>query len=226
MIKNLPRLYYELARFGARAVGKKQSWNFNYDSLEELLVYAAQLSRHDPRLFSIMVELLAKCWNELNPRLIRQLNSKTESPQNILVMFEFVKACHSGAELTALVQYLGVGVDPVPYQLYFKNLYLPGSRLMERASREALEEFYQWGFLARERPIIYGARRQTLGHWGPVARLNILHRLAEPGKAFQINTYLATLDHTISRQQAVLDLKKAPFLKMVGSGRACSWQLK
>lgn len=161
--QHLSRVYAELAKYGARALGRHEEWPYEYDSLENLISLAADMSRYDPRLFSILVEFLFFHWQQLNPLKMRAWMSQQGSPQTILVMMSFVASAVNKEEVDYFLEYLAKGYSPVDSQLYFIGLHLPGSHGMDRMITEPLSEFSTWGFLARERPIIHGAQRIVLG---------------------------------------------------------------
>jgi len=149
--------------------------------------------------------------------------SRQNSPQALLVMLEFAATASKNEELRFFAEYLFKGHTPVAPQLFFMDLHTPGTTLMQRAALEPLQEFLAWGFLARERPIIHGDTRLTLGHWGSTARQNIIRRLLKNNHTLTLSNYLTALDHTVSRQQALADMKESPLLKMKGKGRGAVW---
>ena len=221
---HLSRMYHELARVGARAVGEMRPWPYHVNTTEELVVLAADMSRYDPRLFGVLVEYLVLRWHELNPSHLREAMQTMSCPAVMGVFAEFIKIASTNEEASYFADYLCRGLKPQTPQLYFLGLYPPGSRLMQRASLESLEQFSLWGFLSRERPVLYGEPRQNLGYWGGAARQNIIRRLAQQQESLTIAEYLAALDGTISRQQALLDLKQSPVLRATGKGRGSAWQ--
>ena len=77
---DLARMYFELGRHGASATGKKRAWPYGEPGLEETLTLAAAMSRFDPRLLGIAVELVLKRWNDLNPQRLRVLMRAMQDP--------------------------------------------------------------------------------------------------------------------------------------------------
>lgn len=224
--KHLSRLYYELAQIGARAIGEKEDWPYSYKTSEELICLAADMSRYDPRLFDIMVELFYFHWQKINPCVLRQFLPRMVTPQTLFTIFNFITFEKTAPEKQAYYEYLTKGYSKVSPQLYFINLYLPGSLNMQKASRESIQEFLDWGFLSRERPIIHeNGKRISLGHWGPSARKNIRRQILKKKESFHLSDYLERLEHTISRQQALIDLKNDPKLTCQGHGRGSVWIL-
>ena len=56
---HLSRIYFELAKLGARALGEKRPWLYgNVKDAEDILALALQMSRYDPRLFLFFYPLL------------------------------------------------------------------------------------------------------------------------------------------------------------------------
>lgn len=222
---HLSRIYYELSLLGAKCVGKKTKWPYEKLSFEQLLILACEMSRYDPRLFDILVEYFYFHWNKLNPYLLRGEIKNMQEAAIIGVISSFAKQALNNQEAIYFFDYLVYGIKAASYQLFFINLYPPASRLMQKASEAPLEQFYQWGFLARERPIIHDTKRIVLGYWEFYARQNIIRNLVDKKQVITIADYLSEVDHTISRQQALIDLQKCPFVKSQGKGRGSYWCL-
>jgi hypothetical protein len=222
---HLARAYFELASHGARAIGAKKPWPYRPADLEELLVICAELSRYDPRLFDVIVELLYFRWRELNPLKLRFRLAVIPTPQAFLTALGFAASGARDAELNRMLTYVGQGFPPAPFQLFFRSLYAVAGSNMERAASEPIREFYEWGFLARERPVIHAdGARKSLGSWGLPARRNVILRLIEKKGRLSMKDYLEALEHTISRQQALQDLKSVKGLTPSGSGRGSAWE--
>lgn len=221
--KDLARLYYELGQIGARSAGEKKKWDYRLKDVESLLVLACDWSRFDPRLLEILVEYGLNHWREIRPQVLREKMGVMEMPQTIGVVVSFIQTARpEDKELQAFWNYVTFDLKPVPPQFYFRDLYAPGSNLARRATLESLAEFKEWGFLARERIIVDSVTKKTAGTWDQPARLNILRRLFSQNKQIQISDYLEELHHSISRQQALLDLK-ALGAKQKEKGRIAYW---
>ncbi len=219
--KYLLRMYYELAQKGAQCVGEKNKWPYQPKNHEELLALAAEMSRYDPRLLGIIVEFISKHAYQIHPQRLRNYYLKMETPQTIAVIAEFVKSATSNTELIYLMDYLQKGLLPIPTQLYFKNLYAPGGKMMQQAAEESLAQYKKWGFLALESPTIDVYTKKTVGHPDANSRRNILKRLFEEKKEIRMKDYLECLGRKISRQQALKDLESVSQLK--GRGRGAVW---
>lgn len=231
MLKGIPkeghlaRAYFELAQRGAPATGKKTPWPYKPENVEELFCLTADMSRYDPRLFSILVSFLAAQWSQLNPLKVRQYYTRMKSPQTVAVMTEFLlKQPADHEEASYLFEYLKVGLKPVSLQYFYHHLYLPGSDLAARAMEGSLEEYKRWGFLAREAPVLDMKTRRPIGTLGATARLHILRELLQRRHQISIAEYLQALGNLISRQQALIDLKSCSEAKLVGQGRGARWQ--
>lgn len=223
--KHLARIYFELEKIGARAVGSKQPWPHRPPDKESLFALAAEWSRHDPRLLEILVQYGLVHWRELSGQRLRQEMAAMETPQTIGVIVSFIQsAAPQDRECRLFWEYVAEGLQPVEPQFYFRGLYLPGSRLAQRAALESVTEFKKWGFLGRERVIVDPSAKRAVGSWDQTARLNILKRLLETRKRIQISDYLEEIKQTISRQQALLDLKTLK-AKPTGQGRSAGWRL-
>lgn len=223
--KHLARLYFELGKIGARSVGKKNSWPYQVADKEALFALAAEWSRQDPRLLEIIVQYGLRHWQQLFGQRLRQEMHSMETPQTLCVVASFVQSAKpQDKECQIFWNYVTAGLQPVEPQFYFRDLYLPGSRLARRAALESLQEFKSWGFLGRERIIVDPATKRGVGHWDQDARLHVLRRLLGAKKKIQISDYLEEIKQTISRQQALLDLK-ALKAKPVGQGRSAGWEM-
>lgn len=220
---DLARIYYELGQKGARTVGEKKKWAYSVKNLESLFALACEWSRFDPRLLEVLVEYGLHHWKEIRPQRLREEMRKMTTPQTVGVVASFIQTTLSeDKEALAFWNYVTLGLKPVSPQFYFRDLYTPGSTLARRAALESLSEFKEWGFLARERIVIDSATKKTIGTWNQEARLNILKRLFSKKRQLQISDYLEEISHTVSRQQALLDLK-ALAAKQKGKGRTAYW---
>ena len=204
-------------------MGEKKPWPYRPKNLYELVALAADMSRFDPRLLGILVEFVELKWLEINPVLLRQEIKKMDCPQTFGVILGFTDSFLKQKEFSYYKDYLLRGLRPVTPQLYFSGLHAPASGSIQQSATESLREYVDWGFLARERPIIHKEKRVTLGHWGPQARQNIIKRLVQTKKQFTISDYLDAIDHSITRQQALTDFKNVKGLKLKGSGRGARW---
>ncbi|MFH1874862.1 MAG: hypothetical protein ABH859_06735 [Pseudomonadota bacterium] len=223
---HLNRIYWELARAGAECVGAKQKWPYKeIADKEELIVLAAEMSRYDPRLFNILVGFLIENWSKLNPFKLRSYYTQLEWPQTLAVLAEFLKGNQTDNEAIFFAEYLQAGLKPISLQFYFINLYVPGGNLAKRALEEGLLEFKKWGFLACERPTIDLKTRKTAGLLDPASRRNLLCRLLGKKPEITLKEYLQALNYSISRQQALLDLKASGKVKSMGKGRSAKWKL-
>lgn len=112
--RHLARAYYELSLLGAACVGEKASWPYKPKNREDLFCLAADMSRHDPRLFSILVRFLGEHWCDLNPRELRARYSAMATPQTIAVMAEFLLGVDAlEDEAGYFFEYLKRGMKPM-----------------------------------------------------------------------------------------------------------------
>lgn len=222
---HLARLYFELSERGAECVGDEKPWPYQPGSTEELLCLAADMSRHDPRLITILVRFVNDHWSGMNPQAMRSFYNEMKTPQTIAVLAEFVLgACSDDNEKRYFFEYLQRGLQAVATQFYFHHLYSPGGTLAKRAATKSFAEYKRWGFLATEAPVIDEAKRQTLGTLDVTTRKNILYDLMKERKRITISEYLDALDNKISRQQALLDLKSVKWARRSGRGRGAYWR--
>lgn len=222
-IDHLARAYYELARIGAEAVGSQRSWPYDPTSREELLAICGELSRHDPRLFEILVNYLRVHWDTIDWLKFRRAVLQIPTPQAFGVIGALLFTATRSTELKNCFRFLVDGIRSLPTQFFYHHLYSPGSALAQRALDQRLTEFERWGFLTSERPIIHQATKQGVGRLSTAARHAILRTLCVRRKSIQLRDYLMALPHSISRQQALADLKTVPGLRRRGHGRGAVW---
>ncbi|MBI4125877.1 MAG: hypothetical protein HY465_00130 [Deltaproteobacteria bacterium] len=224
--KHLSRLYFELSQLGAACVGERFSWPYHPKHREEVLCLAADCSRYDPRLITILVRFVREHWQTFNPSLIRSFFKQMRTPQTIAVVAEFVRRQEKGnVDLGYFCEYLQRGIDPAPMQFYFHHLYHLGGRLAERAREKPLAEYKRWGFLACEAPRFDEKTRTTTGTLDAPTRRNILKKLLTHQREIRMSDYLDVLDHAVSRQQALIDLKTFKGIEQMGSRKGTRWRL-
>lgn len=222
---DLARIYYELSEIGARCVGKKAKWPYSKVNKINLIILAVEMSRYDPRLFDILVEYFVNNWRHINPVKLRELYSSMQTPQVFGVISEFLKSACEDKEVIPYSDYLVSGLKPVSVQFFFHGLYKIGGTLAKRAMEFSLVEYKRWGFLATERPSISGAKDKTIGTLDKVSRINMLRNLLKKKEIITISDYLKLLEHSISRQQALIDLNDCDFIEKFGRGRGSKWRL-
>lgn len=225
--EHLSRLYFELRRLGASCVGEDNVWPYMPQNREELFCLACDMSRYDPRLITVLVGFLSARWSAFNPVQIRNLFSNMQTPQTVAVVTEFIlNLVSTESEKRFFCRYLQMGLDPVPLQYYFHHLYVPGGYLAERAVESSLAEYKKWGFLATEAPVVDEKDRKTAGTFDFASRTNLLRNLLSKKTEICLSDYLSTVEKSISRQQALTDLKSLPWVKMKGRGKGARWLLK
>jgi hypothetical protein len=223
----LERLYHELAQVGASSVGRKRPWPYRPANTETLLVLAAEMLRYDARLLSILLQFLLRHYHELNPQLLRQRMREMRWPQAMLVLLEFTKLATHDPELQYMCNYLAAGFSRIePDERFFVDADRPGSRMAARSLGRNLKPYARWGFIGNEKPIVDPVSKRTVGRYGAATRKRILGELAESLPDFTLTDYLEAVDHAISRQQALKDLKSLAGLRNTGHGRGARWRMK
>lgn len=223
----LERLYHELAAHGARAVGKKSPWRYRYRSLEELLALAGEMLRYDARLLTILLQFVAKHWASVNPLALRRAMAAMRWPQALCVVLSFLRDSTREPELRRFVDYVCAGWERVePVEQFFVEGPRPGSRTAAGRMGRSLGPYTRWGFIGMERPILDPTTRRTVGRYDARTRRMILDGLAERQERFTLAEYLEAVDHAISRQQALLDLKDNDAIEVKGHGRGAHWQAR
>jgi hypothetical protein len=102
----------------------------------------------------------------------------------------------------------------------------PGSTVRSYARHlgRNLAPYARWGFIGHERPTADAATKRTVGRYDARTRRQILDELLEKAGWTTLADYLEAIDQAISRQQALLDLKAHPQLRVEGHGRGARWQ--
>lgn len=222
---HLSRIYFELAGLGAKCAGAKRPWPYKTGSKEELIALACDMSRYDPRLFDILVLYFIDHWKEIDPARLRSFYPRMKTPQVVAVIGEFLKEAATEDEAYFFVEYLSRGLKPAAVQLFFYDLYSPGGRLVRRAAEESLLEYKKWGFLSCERPVVDSSNRAAAGRMDSTSRLNVLKRLLNEKKVIRLKDYMEAVKNSVSRQQALIDLKESGLAERTGSGRSAKWRL-
>ena len=198
--RELPRLYHELAALGARAEGRRSPWRFGALAPEEVVVVAAQASRGDPRLLWIVVELLARAYDRLNPLLLRRALARARWPATLAVALEFARRAARSRELDEVAAFVLAHVAPAAGERFFLGTRAFAGALARRDVEESLAEYARWGYFSREEPLAKELGPGLHGTLRRPERLNLLRRLAERKEALTMSDYLAALRGRASRR--------------------------
>jgi hypothetical protein len=221
----LQRLYHELALIGAPSVGMKRRWTYRPQGREDLIALSGEMLRYDPRLLTILLQLMLRRWEELNPLILRRRMADMRWPQALLVVFAFARSASSDPELRHLIGYLSAGWPRVtPAERFFLDAERPGSRMAARGLGRNLRAYSAWGFIGTERPIADTVTRRTVGRYDARTRRRILDDLIARHGQITLSEYIESVDHSVSRQQATLDLRAHPDLRLTGHGRGARWR--
>jgi hypothetical protein len=224
--RELPRLYHELAALGARAEGRAVRWRFGRPSPEELVVLAAQAARQEPRLLWVLVELLVRGWDRLDPLKLRRALARARWPGALGVALEFARRAARSSELDEVAAFVLARVPPAPGERFFLGTRRFAGSLARRDVEESLAEYRRWGYFSREEPFAKELGRPVHGTLARRERLNLLRRLAERTGSLTLADYLAALRGRASRRQATRDLATAPFLAHTGRTRGARYALR
>ena len=218
------RLYWELAQRGASSVGEKLAWGHEKLSEEDLLTLAVLQSRYDPRLLQILVDFFSRRQFSGNPVELKESLLNEKGLELMAVIGEFVLEVTGFSRVKELMRYLMVGARPVPTQLYYPGLYRLGGKKMEEVLDRPLWGFKKWGFLAADPPVPKEIGR--FYRYDLDSRRNLLKKLAKERARFRLKDYLDRIGRSISRQQALKDLKGTPWIQRHGVGKGSYYQLK
>jgi hypothetical protein len=189
-----------------------------------LLALAGEMLRYDPRLLSILVQLFVARWSDTHPIVLRREIQATRWPQALLVVLEFAKSATDDPEFRYFADYLAAGFARLePAERFFMDAERPGSRVAERRLGRNLAPYSRWGFVGSERPIADPLTKRALGRYDARTRRAILRNLFARQPELSLAEYLDAVDHAISRQQALADLRSAPELRLRGHGRGAKW---
>ncbi|MBX3273430.1 MAG: hypothetical protein KF729_24415 [Sandaracinaceae bacterium] len=221
---DLERLYWELARHGAPSVGRRRGWPYHPQSLEDLLVLAAEMLRYDPRLLGILVQLVVEHEAELDPRRLRARMQSMRWPQTLLVVFELAREATREREVHYMADYVAKGHRRLePPERFFIDAEVPGSRLARRKLGRDLRAYTRWGFLGTERPTVDAFRKRTVGRLDAASRRRLAERLVQEQGALTMTEYLELVGDGVSRQQAASDLRTIGLVPS-GRGRGAVWR--
>jgi len=225
--RELPRLYHELARLGARTEGREVAWRFGSRlGPEELVVVAAQAARQDPRLLWALVELLGRGYDRLDPLKLRRALAAARWPAALGVALEFARRVARSPELDDVAAFVAGRVPRARGERFFLGTRALGGALARRDVEESLAEYARWGYFSREEPLAKELGGMVRGTLGPRERRNLLRRLSERGGSFGMGDYLAALAGRASRRQASRDLAAAAFLERTGTTRGTRYALR
>jgi hypothetical protein len=221
----LERLYYELAQVGGTSVGQKRPWRYRPSTLEALLALSGEMLRYDARLLSILLQLVLARWQDTNPITLRRELRTMRWPQALLVVLEFAKTASDQPELRYFAEYIAAGFERIePVERFFMDAERPASRVAERRLGRNLAAYARWGFVGSERPIADPVSKRALGRYDAHTRRTILQELVTRRGELSLADYLDAVDHAISRQQALADLRGSPQLQLEGHGRGAKWR--
>ncbi len=208
---DLSRAYYELAERGAPLVGRKTAWPYHPQNDEELACLVAEMARYDARLLGALVELCVERWRTCSPMVLRDAMRRMRTPQALCVAVEFAREAARDREMTLWARHVSADwprLDPV--QHFFVDDVRPGERTAKRRLGRALHEYARWGFVAVERPTLDPHRKIRIGRYDARSRRAILDTLrAEQSEGLGLGDYLESVDHSVTRQQALADLRAA-----------------
>jgi hypothetical protein len=224
-LKHQARLYYELSKRGAQCSGKKNAWPYEKVTEEELLSIAVRQARYDPRLMEILVGFFSTFRPVLNPCSLKENLRRVDALQAMAVIGEFALTLTDDQHISDLFDFLSTGVDPVPLQLFYRGLYRVGGKKIDDVITKPLRAFKKWGFLAADPPFNKDKNcQQRIYLYDQDSRLNILRDLSSNQKKFRLHDYLEKLRFSVSRQQALQDIKSVEWIDKRGIGKGTHYK--
>ena len=220
------RLYWELSRRDAFVTGERLPWPYPRLSEEELFGLAFLQARFDPRLMAVLVDFFQRRDHRLHPIRFKEILRKADALAVAAVIGEFVISSEASPETKDLFRFLQTGATPAPTQLFYRIPGRIGGVKMREAIDRPLWAFKKWGFLAADPPLLKEnppARRTYL--YDPSSRLHVLEGLAKRKKSFRLREYLEEIRFSVSRQQALKDLKNVPWVRKRGKGKGSYYTL-
>ncbi len=221
---DLARLYWELAERGAAAAGARRPWPYRPASDEAFVCLAAEMARHDARALGLLVEAVLRGFRELHPLRLREAMRGMHAPQALCVVLEFAREADPSRELALFVRHVTADWPKVtPAAHFFVDDVRPGERAAAQRAGRSLVAYTRWGFLGVERPTVDVFQKRTVGRYDAETRRRIAAGLADRSpEGITIATYLEAIDGSVSRQQAVADLRAAG-LRAGRRGPSATW---
>ncbi len=224
---DLARAFEEIALRGGSAMGRMREWPYAPASDETLVCLLAEMSRHDARLLGVLIEVVVKRWRTLTPMLVRDAMRTMRTPQAMCVVVTFAREVDGDRELGHWVRHVCADWAAVrPSEHFFVDDVRPGERSASRRIGRSLREFSDWGFYGIERPTVEPHRKGRVGTYDARTRRDILTALVQSNQeGVTVADYLERIDHSVSRQAALSDLR-AVGLSTRARGPGALWRLE
>ncbi len=206
---DLARAYHELALRGAPLAGRAARWPYHPESDEALICLLSEMARYDARLLGALVELCLERWPRLSPMALRLAMRRMRRPQAACVVVEFARGAVNDRELALWARHVSADwprLDPAEH--FFVDDVRPAERTAARRVGRSLAAYSRWGFIAVERPTLDPFRKIRLGRYDARSRQTILEGLTGTAGGVTLVDYLDAIDHSVSRQQAITDLRR------------------
>jgi hypothetical protein len=222
----LAATYAFLGSVGGRAAGDASQVSLLPGAAEDRLALAMELSRFDPRLLGVVVDVIARSWRSFDPVALRAAIHRLPTPAVAGVVAGFAASLPGERDRSHFLAWLVDGLQPAPLQLYFIGIHAPGGRLVGLAAERPHVEYLRWGFLARERPFAKDAQiERRAGRYPAATRRRILLDLLGGGRSISLGDYLDAVERCVSRQQALADIRTIPDVVRKGHGRGTRYRL-
>ena len=172
-----------------------------------------QWIRFDSRLGEICVKFLSDYWKQINPIHLRDAFVLQPWPAVLGVLLEF---CDNKSKLFQLWKKTATDAfEKANWEQFFIGKRRIGGQSMLDDARFSLEQYKQWGYLARE--ILINKAGRVEKSYSPETRMQILRELAATHSRITTELYWEAIAKSVSKRQAERDLLSARFLRARGS---------
>jgi len=218
--KERSTIYFQLGKLGAFCSGENYMPSLNRLPIFDILSFACEESRFDPRLLGVLIDYFAKHYPQINPFELAQSINTIPTPQTLGVVLEFSMKVNRDPELKSFAQIVLGKIQMAPFQSYFSHQYRPRVGNLIEQEIHTPWEFRKWGFIAHKEPYLKEFRPNKSPLTYPKEdRIRILRNLFKKKKNIQIKDYLCQLQGAITRQQAYQDLRNLKGIRHSGKNK-------
>ena len=191
---------------------------------EKQIALYSQWSRLDPRLAEILIQHLSLRWKHYHPIKLNSILRSQTWPAALGVLLNHVPIYHQQKTTNWKEESLFNSwshcvmnsIPPAKNELFFIDLYKPGSKFLYREAFYSTKMYKKYGYLGKE--LLINKAKPSIKTLIPLnQRQAILSELLETRKTLTVKEYLSELQ--IPPKQAQRDLKNHPQLRSYGNTR-------